>query len=379
MILSFLIAKINFDRYNVYMRVLIIFNHPAPYKVNAFNELAKFVDLTVLFERTKAKDRPDSFYADNNYQFNYIFLKDGYIGKEGSISSNVKNYIKKLHHEYDVILMNGYSHVAELKAIKYMAKHHIKFGLLINGGVIKKENCIKRRYKTKYISKASFYLSPSKTSNDYLEYYGANKECIYNYPYCNISSKEIVMPSIEERETIRKKYQLPLDRNIFINASQFIERKNNLELISLFKDKIDHLVLAGEGPLKEKYESYIKDNKLDNVHILPYLKKEDLFALYRASDVHISLSKEDIFGHTIIEALACSLPVVASKNINSALEYVKNDENGYVVDINNIEQIKSSIDKALNLSKDKARESIKDNTFEKSAEAIYNILKGLYE
>ena len=44
-----------------------------------------------------------------------------------------------------------------------------------------------------------------------------------------------------------------------------------------------------------------------------------------------------------------------------------------------MEQIKSSMDKALKLSKDKARESIKDNTFEKSAEAIYNILKGLYE
>ena len=58
------------------MRVLIIFNHPAPYKVNAFNELAKYVDLTVLFERTKAKDRPDSFYAANVYQFKHEFLKD---------------------------------------------------------------------------------------------------------------------------------------------------------------------------------------------------------------------------------------------------------------------------------------------------------------
>ena len=49
------------------MRVLIIFNHPAPYKVEAFNELSKYCDLTVLFERTKAKDRPDSFYAANEY------------------------------------------------------------------------------------------------------------------------------------------------------------------------------------------------------------------------------------------------------------------------------------------------------------------------
>ena len=117
----------------------------------------------------------------------------------------------------------------------------------------------------------------------------------------------------------------------------------------------------------------------DNVHIIPFLNKEDLFALYRACDVHVSLSKQDIFGHTILEALACSLPVVAGQNIISALEYIKDDENGYVVDNENKEEIMSSMDKALKLSRDKARESSKDNTFEKSAEAIYNILKGLYE
>ena len=378
MILSFLIAKINFDRYNVYMRVLIIFNHPAPYKVNAFNELAKFVDLTVLFERTKAKDRPNSFYSSNEYKFNYLFLKDGYFGREGSLSNNVKKYIKNHHQEYDVILMNGYSHLAELKAIRYMSKHKIKFGLLINGGVIKKESYFKRKYKTSYISKASYYLSPSQTSNEYLKYYGA-KNPIYNYPYCNIFSSEIVIPSLEERTRIRNKFHLPLDKNIFINASQFIDRKNNIELMSLFKDREDHLVLVGDGPLKEKYQKFIKDNNLNNVHLISFLNKKDLFELYRASDVHISLSKQDIFGHTILEALSCSLPVVASKNIVSALEYISNDKNGYVVDINDIEGIKSSMSKALKLDKDKIRDSITNNTFEQSADAIYKILKGIYE
>lgn len=378
MILSFLIAKINFDRYNVYMRVLIIFNHPAPYKVNAFNELAKFVDLTVLFERTKAKDRPDSFYASNEYKFNYLFLKDGYFGREGSLSNNVRKYIKKHQQEYDVILMNGYSHLAELKAIKYMSKHRIKFGLLINGGVVKKESYFKRKYKTSYISKASYYLSPSQASNEYLKYYGA-KNPIYNYPYCNIFSSEIVIPSLEERVRIRNKYHIPLDKNIFINASQFIDRKNNIELMSLFKTREDHLVLVGDGPLKEKYQKFILDNNLNNVHLISFLNKKDLFELYRACDAHISLSKQDIFGHTILEALSCSLPVVASKNIVSALEYISNNKNGYVVDINNIEEIKSSMSKALKLDKDIIRESISNNTFEKSAEAIYKILKEIYE
>ena len=114
------------------MRVLIIFNHPAPYKVSVFNELAKYVDLTVLFERDKASDRPDSFYAHNHYDFNHIIFKKGYVGTEGSTSNEVRNYLKRHHNEYDAILMNGYSHLAEIKAIRYLAKHKIKFGLLIN-------------------------------------------------------------------------------------------------------------------------------------------------------------------------------------------------------------------------------------------------------
>ena len=82
------------------MRVLIIFNHPAPYKVKAFNELSNYVDLTVLFERTKAKDRPDDFYIANEYKFKTIFLTDGYVGNEGTISNKVRAHIKKHHTEF---------------------------------------------------------------------------------------------------------------------------------------------------------------------------------------------------------------------------------------------------------------------------------------
>ena len=85
------------------MKVLIVFNHPAPYKVLIFNELCKYVDLTVLFERNKAKNRPDEFYSMNKYDFKSITLTDSYIGNEGSLSNNVKKYIKEHHEEFDLI------------------------------------------------------------------------------------------------------------------------------------------------------------------------------------------------------------------------------------------------------------------------------------
>ena len=375
-----MLSKLNHDSYNVYMRVLIIFNHPAPYKVHAFNELAKYVDLTVLFERTKAKDRPDSFYSANKYEFKHMFLKDHYFGNEGTTSNNVRKYIKEHHEEFDVILMNGYSHLAEIKAINYMHKHHIKFGLLINGGLAKtNEFFLKRKYKTSLIKKASYYLSTTKSSTEYLKYYGAMEENIHSYYYSNFFNNEISKASPKQKEELREKYNLPKDKKIFINPCQFIDRKNNLFLLSLFKDCKDILVLVGSGPLQHKYLEYIKANKMNNVIILPYQPKEVINELYKASDVHITLSKYDIFGHTVLEAFSNGVPVISSNKVISGLDYIKDGYNGYVVDLENPAKIKEMLEKINYSLSENAIKSAKENTFENSAKSIYEKLKEIYE
>ena len=366
--------------YNIYMRVLIIFNHPAPYKVSIFNELAKYVDLTVLFERTKAKDRPDAFYSVNNYQFKHIFLYDHYIGREGTLSNNVKKYIKENHQNYDVILMNGYSHYAEIKAIRYMNKAKIKYGLLINGGLAKpNEFFLKKLYKTSLVKTADFYLSPSKHSNDYLIYYGAKKDKIFNYSYSNYSKLEINNASKEEINEIRAKYNLPLDKKIFINPCQFIERKNNIYLMSLFKNRDDVLLLVGQGKLEKEYKEYIKANNLNNVIIIPFMDKKDLFDLYKASDVHITLSKRDIFGHTILESFANGTPAISSNQVISSIEYIKNGHNGYIVDLNNETEILLAMDKCDKTLGKNALISAANNTYENSGLTIYEAIKKYYE
>ena len=361
------------------MRVLIIFNHPAPYKVKAFNELSKFCDLTVLFERTKAKDRPDSFYYENHYDFKTVFLKSGYVGNEGTISNKVRRYIKEHRLEYDLIIMNGYSHLAEIKAIRYMRKHGIKFGLLINGGVIKKDSSLKKRIKSSLVRSASYYLSPSKYANKYLEYYGADSPKIYNYLYSNFSEDEIISQPVTDKTTFRRMFNLPEDKKIFVNAAQFIERKNNLQLISLFKGRDDILLLVGNGPELNKYHDYIKQNNMDNVIIMPFLKKDRLFDLFKGCNYYITLSKEDIFGHTTLEAFANGLPVISSKNVVSSLEYIKDGYNGFLVDLNNNEEIISAMNKINDSMAHNAIESAKNNTFENSAKTIYDILEKVYE
>ena len=359
------------------MKTLFVFNHPAPYKVHVFNELAKLTDIRVIFERKKAKDRPDSFYADNEYNFPVIFLKSKGFGKENTATSELKNYIKKHRHLYDVIVMNGYSTIAEMKAIRYMIKHHIPYVLQINGGIIKNDSAFKKQLKTYYISNAYKWFSPCKEADEYLVHYGANKKMIFDYPYGNYFDKEMVSKpySPEAKAKIRKKYNLP-DGPLFISAAQFIKRKNNIQLMSMFKDRKETLVLIGSGEEKNKYIEYIKKNNIKNIILMDYLKKTDLFEVLRSGDYFITLSKEDIFGHTTLEAMANGLPVISSDKVVASKEVIVNGENGFLVDIDNEKQIKEALDKANTLNPLKAIKTAKKNTIECSAKRLHDLLRG---
>lgn len=361
------------------MKVLIVFNHPAPYKVLIFNELSKYVDLTVLFERNKAKDRPDQFYSENIYDFKSITLTDSYVGNEGSLSNKVKEYIKEHHSEFDLIVMNGYSHAAEFKAIRYMTKNKIPFTLLINGGVIhNKELFFKKLFKQSLVRPASYYISPSKKSDEYLVYYGADPEKIYRYPYSNISNRDIIKEK-PDKLFIRKKYNLPLDKKLFINASQFISRKNNLQLLSVFKNRDEHLILIGSGEEKEEYFNYIKNNNMNNVTIMPFKEKEELFEILKGCDAFITLAKEDIFGHTILEALACGIPVISSDKVNSALEFIENDKNGYIVSLDDNKKIENAIEKVTNIPFENTFKTVEGHTIEASGKALAKIFEDLHD
>lgn len=363
--------------YNVKnMKTLFVFNHPAPYKVHVYNELTKITDIQVIFERIKAKDRPASFYSENHYDFPVIFLKHGSFDKENSYSSALRRYIKKHHKEYDLIVMNGYSTIAEMKAIHYMIKHKIPYVLQINGGVIRKDKSWKKKLKTYYISHACKYFSPCEEADKYLIYYGAKKENIFHYPYANYFEKEIIhsLPSKEEIKAIREQYNLP-NRKIFVNASQFIERKNNLQLMSLFKDREETLLLIGSGTEKEKYERYISDNNIKNVILMNFLPKQELFRVLKVCDYFITLSEEDIFGHTTLEAMANGLPVISSNRVVSSLDIIKNGENGYLVDLDNEKQIIDAINNVNDNMKSHALETAHNNTIEKSAARLKELIE----
>ena len=357
-------------------KVLIVFNHPAPYKVRLFNELSKNMDLSIIFERFGNKDRQKDFYSENKFTFNQVKIHGFKLGNENFISSGVKKHIKNNH--YDLIVMNGYSQFAEMKAIRYMKKKGIPYALFINGGIINhKESKWKKNLKTSYISKAKFYLSPDKESNKYLSYYGADESKIFNYPYSTVYEKEIISKPLTEQETssLRKEFNI-VGNKVYVSAGQLIKRKNYQVLIENWKDMPNdhHLYIYGDGKEHDHYAKIIEDLHLNNVHLHRFLPKDQLLKIFSISNYFIFPSNEDIYGHVINEALSQGLPVISNLNVNSAKKLLTKSTGVLTSDFSakNILDVASQIDK--NCSFDECVKVAKENTIEKMAASISKTL-----
>lgn len=365
------------------MKILFVFNHPAPYKINLLNEIAKFYELDVIFERKSNSNRPKDFYYKEECNFNVEFLNGIYFGEENHFSFALKNSIKKNHKKYDLIIMNGYSTLSEIIAINYMIKHKIKYILYVNGGVIHRvEKKIKRKLKQYLISNANTYFSPCQKSDEFLVYYGANKEKIYNYVYSTIYEKDILNKplTLKEKQSEREKNGLSNNfQHYFVTFGQFIDRKNNMLLLELFAKlpNYNHLTLVGSGKEENKYKQFIKEHHMENrVKIIPFKKQPSLLKFLHCFDYFISLSKEDIYGHMINEALSQGLPTIASNRIVSSYNLITNNYNGFIVDISNKENILDIMQNLINkVDPNNCLKTSRENTIEKMITSHLEVLK----
>lgn len=347
-------------------KILIVFNHPAPYKVRLFNELSKNFDLHVIFERGSASDRNKGFYFEEDFNFITHKIHGIKFGREGLLSFGVKKHLK--HNKYDLVVMNGYSHFAEMDAISYLKKKKIPYVLYINGGTVKKELFLKQKLKRHFIQGAYAYFSPDEQSNKYLEYYGADRTKILNYPYSTIYEKEIVK-SKPNKEQIRQELGIKFDK-VFVSAGQLIKRKNYLSLVKEWqKSPGNHgLFLIGDGKQRKEIETFIKENRLNNVMLTGFLNREKMFKYFQAADVFLFPSKEDIYGHVINEAMSQGIPVISTNKVNSAIKLVKDGTNGYLLENLVGEEFRNAIEKLLNKDCfDACISSAKENTIEKMA------------
>lgn len=359
-------------------KVCFITNIPSPYRIDFYNELGKYVDLTVVFEARRVNGISFN-WNDDNIRFNAIFLSEDEI-QEKKINKLVDCYIKK--NKYDYVFVTNYAYYTELYALLKIKFKKIPYILELDGALIRKENKLKYLIKKYLISGAMAYFSPSKSSDKVLMHYGVNKNKIVRYPFSslkNIDIKEKVL-SHNEKIIVRKKLKIN-DERMILCVGQFIPRKGNDVLINAATkiDKNIGIYFVG-GEATDEYKDLVRKNNLTNIHFVGFQSNEILSMYYDAADVFVLPTREDVWGLVINEAMSHGLPVITTHNCVAGMELVK--DNGIIVPVNDVEALAKSI-MELFINSDvivkmgqKSLQYIKEYTIEKMVASHIEYFKG---
>ena len=357
---------------DINMNVLYITNIPSPYRVDYFNELGKYCDLTVLFEKKTSDERDASWKNYDFKNFKGVFLRGKSYKTDGAVCFDIVRYLKPK--AFDHIVCANFTSPTGMLAIEYMRLRGMEYYLESDGGFPKNGKSFKEVLKRHFIKGAKGYFSTGATHDGYYLAYGAKKERILRYPFTSLKAEDVLLktPSEDEKLTLRKELGMT-EKNIVISVGRFIECKAFDILIKSAKSFPENtgVYIIGGVPTKE-YTDLAKG--MNNIHFVDFKQKEELKKYYKAADIFTLLTRGDVWGLVINEAMSMGLPVVTTDKCIAGLELIKDGFNGYIVPVDDTETVAEKITHIVNSNSAKmlgknALDTIFDYTFTEMAKA----------
>jgi len=180
------------------MKVLWLTNIPSPYRVDFFNELGKYCDLTVIFEKKSSDERDESWKNLSFDNFTPVFLKGKAVRVDSALSFEVLKYIKK--GKYDILAGLNYSSPTMILAMEKAMLLKLPYTFVSDGSFVREDSFLKGFIKRRYIKGAASILSSGEYTNNTLIHYGASKERIFNYPLTSLFENDILKASLSYDE-----------------------------------------------------------------------------------------------------------------------------------------------------------------------------------
>lgn len=144
--------------------------------------------------------------------------------------------------------------------------------------------------------------------------------------------------NVNEADVEKIPEQIRSSELVLLNVGRCVEVKRQIDLIKAFAEMDDpdsHLVIVGDGPLRDELEHLVSDLSLEkSITLTGYV--DEIWPYYKIGDVFVSSSTQEGLPTTHIEAMAAGLPIV-STNIPGVNEIVKNQESGILCDVGDIE------------------------------------------
>lgn len=293
------------------------------------------IEVVIFILRDKMKyPKKEAIDIENNIKI--IYLPVISLGNHGLLNPNQLSEFK-----LDIIQLNSDNQIGCSRVIKWALKKEIPIYTYIGtissdsdnkiknviSKVIFRTNC-KIMKKITNVAKTPIVLENLKNS-------GINNATIIPVGLDLENFKNLKL--LNSNEYLANKYGVPYGKKVLLFVGRLEEYKKpliTLELIDYIrkKEKGYHLLVVGDGSLKNDFLNKIKSLHLQNyVTHIEKLENKYMQELYKLSDVFINTNDKEIYGMSILEAMYCGCPVIAKKAPGPSY-IIEDGDTGYIID-----------------------------------------------
>lgn len=349
------------------------------------------IDFSMKDEKNFESKYADFFVDGVDYnQKQSIFAKIK-AGMKIIYSLEAKKKLEKLIKETkpDIAHLHIFQHQLSLSILDVLKKYNIpivytahdlkmicpNYKMLTNGQVCEKckgekyYNCLKNKcikdstvksaigmieaYINKWrkaYDKIDYIITPSKFYKDKFIEFGIDANKVTHIPNF-LTEENIEYDKLEEQD-------------YYLYFGRLSEEKGIMTLIKAVQEAKVKLKIVGTGPLKEKIEKYVNENKLTNIEILGFKSGKELYIIVANSKCVVLPSEWYENGpYSAIEALKLGRPLIGS-DFGGIPELIDEGKNGFIYEAFNVSALNGKIEKMENMDNIQQKE-LSENSKEK--------------
>ena len=319
------------------MRPRIIYwnNIPAPYVVEWFNALEQRgnLDFEAWFS-SKTEPGRSWIVDESQWRFRYRYLSSIGLGRRRFAippllaGRNLPDLMVSLYADPSFVL--GWL-VAHSRGVRAGFWVEVTF-----------DNWVRRRWwkdliKRMMFRRANIIITTGPQGRAFARRYGARDERIYQARH-RVDTNHFAAGSQRAREhRIQHREEIGLIGTTFVYVGRLWRGKGLDYLLDAFGalqrktlQKVS-LLLVGDGPDEAKLRARCRSESITNVFFVGFRHKGELPKYLGISDVFVFPTLGDPYGLVVDEAMACSLPVIATTSTGEIADRIEEGVNGFIV------------------------------------------------
>lgn len=300
------------------------------------------------FDNKQYNERPQILSNFGVVKHNILFDRSPFSGKNFICYKK----LEKLIIEENYILIDTHNPVVSVlsrlaaRKTKNSKIVYTAHGFFFYKGCPFKNKLVYKTIESIMARKTDYLITINKEDFEAAKKMKLRKMAIY-VPGIGLDKEKIDLICVNRKEK-RTELGIGLNTTIIIMVGELIDRKNYLNAFNSFK-KINmndvKVLICGTGEKQDEYTKYVKENGLeDKVVFLGF--RYDVIELLKSSDIFLFPSYQEGLSVALMEAMACKLPIIASK-IRGNVDLIDNN-GGILVDTKSIDEISLALNSLIN-------------------------------